>query len=145
MASTLADIILKEQRMYFIEKVKAPLIKVLVSLASHYPEPTMERVTHPNDKVLLGIWDKFFEAEDNGMREDLFKAIRKVTIGEQAHDPYYRDRMQVFFELWLEEVLKGNWKPRSLDHPVECWKADPNKRGLGYEFIVDRFYHKAGD
>ncbi len=50
--------------------------------------------------------------------------------------------MNVILELWLEEVLRGNWKPRSLDHPNECWKVDPNVRGTGYEFMKDRFYHK---
>lgn len=123
-----------------IIKVKACLTKALIQLAMRYPEPTLENVLHPNSKVLIGMWDKFFKMEDNQGRESLFKAIRRVSVDEHEHDPYYRDRMQVFFELWLEEVLKGNWKPRSFDHPWECWKND--YRGIGYEFLKDKYYHK---
>lgn len=140
--TNLSRFMLKEQRQYVIDKVKAPIMKALIILANRYPEPTMENVSHPNDKAWIRIWDKFFQMEDNYMREDLFKAIRKVSICEPAHDPYYRDRRDVLLELWLEEVLKGNWKPRSLDHPNSNWKVDPNVRGIGYEFMKDRYYHK---
>ena len=133
--------ILRTRRGFFIEKVKAPLMKALITLSNRYPEPTLENVDIPNDKVWLGVWDRFFEMEDNPGRLPLFKAIKRVMIGEQHHDIYYRDRMQVLLELWLEEVLKGNWKPRSLDHPNEYWKVDPNKRGLGYEFMKGCYYY----
>jgi len=139
--SSLSRDILKDRRQYFIDKVKAPIIKALVTLAGRYPEPTLENVTYPNDKVWIRVWDKFFWLENNPGRLSLFQAIRKVMIGEPAHDPYYRDRMQVILEFWLDEVLEGNWKPRSLDHPTECWK-NPNVRGKGYEFLKERYYHK---
>jgi len=138
----LREIILQDKRQYFIDKVKKPLMKALIVLANRYPEPTLENTTHPNDHVWIQVWDKFLKMEDNPQREPLFRAIRKVMICESSHDPYYRDRIQVLLELWLEEVLKGNWKPRSLDHPADCWRVDPNKRGKGYDFLVDRFYHK---
>ena len=131
---------LRDNRQYVIDKVKAPLMKALIILAGRYPEPTFENTTHPNDHVWLRVWDRFFQMEDNPGRDALFKAIRKVTICEPAHDPYYRDRIQVILELWLEEVLKGNWKPRSLDHPQDCWK-EPNKRGDGYKFMLNCFSH----
>lgn len=133
--------ILKERRQYFIDKVKAPIRKALVILADRYPEPTMDNVTHPNDKVWLRIWGRFFQMEDNPGREPLFKAIRKVSICEPAHDPYYRDRQQVILEEWLTEVLEGHWKPRSLDHPESNWKVDPNVRGLGYQLLKTCYYY----
>lgn len=135
------EIILKEKRQYFIDKVKAPIIKALIILANRYPEPTKENAVYPNDKVWLRVWDKFFEMEDNPGREPLFKAIRKVMICEPHHDTYYADRMNVLLELWLDEVLEGNWKPRSRDYPNYCWKADPNIRTAGYEFLKDKYYH----
>jgi len=136
------EFMLKERRQYVIEKVKAPIMKALIVLANRLPEPTMQNTFHPNTHVWLSIWDKFFEMEDNPNRESLFKAISRVQIAETEHDIYYRDRMNVLLELWLDEVLKGNWKPRSLDHPNECWKVDPNVRGDGFEFMSSRYKHK---
>ena len=139
---SLSKIILKDQRQYFIDKVKASLMKAIIILARRYPEPTKQNTFHPNSHVWIDILGKFLEMEDNPSRERLFEGARNVWVGEHETDPYYRDREQVIFELWLEEVLKGNWKPRSLDHPSECWKVDPNIRGKGYEFLAERYYHK---
>ena len=141
MGNELSQDILKTRRQFFIG-VKANLIAKLMELATEYPDPTFENTTHPNDHVWIRVWDKFFEMEDNPGRLPLFKAIRRVFIGEPAHDPYYRDRYQVILELWLTEVLKGNWKPRSLDHPEDCWKGDKNVMNPGWEFLRERFYHK---
>ncbi len=116
-------------------------MKALIVLAGRYPEPTRENTAYPNPHSWIDIWDRFFEMEDNPQREPLFRAIRKVHIAT-CEDSYYRDRMNVLLELWLEEVFKGNWKPRSLDHPTECWKVDPNIRGKGYEFLKDKYYKR---
>lgn len=167
---SLSDLMLKSPlRGYIMEKVKAPLMTNLIRFANRFPNPTRQNCKHPNSLVWLRVWDKFFQMEDNPGREPLFKAIRRVYLAalegnlpfwanipiirrlclwatrrvhicEQEHDPYYRDRMQCMFEFWLEEVLNGNWKPRSLDHPWECWKND--YRGKGYEFLKERYYHK---
>ena len=137
------DVILKDKRQYFIEKVQAPLLKAIVTLALRYPEPTNDNVLHPNAKVWLMVWDKFLAMEDNLGRLPLFEGIKRIFIGKSIEvDPYYRDRIQVILELWLDEVLAGNWKPRSADCPSDCWKVDTNIRGKGYEFLKDHYYHK---
>jgi hypothetical protein len=136
------DVILKEKRDYFIGQVKAPLMKAMVVLANRYPEPTLDNVDTQNDKVWVRVFDEFLSLEDNPGRFPLFKAIKKLFIGEAHHDPYYRDRIHVILELWLDEVLKGNWKPRSLDHPESCWKGEKNVRGAAYKFLMDCYYHK---
>lgn len=141
----LSDWMLKEQRQYVIDKIKKPIMKALVILANRLPEPTNENTILPNTQTMIRIWDKFLSMEDNAGREPLFKALKKVTVSEHEHDRYYKDRMQVWFELWMEEVLMGNWKPRSLGHPDSCWKADPDKRGIGYEFLKDKYYHNGGN
>ncbi len=135
------DVILKDRRQYFIDKVKAPLMKAIVLLAGRYPEPTVDNTDHPNDRAWLRIWDRFLAMENNPGREPLFKAMRKVIVCESHHDYYYRDRMNVILELWLDEVLAGNWKPRPADHPDICWKVDPNKRGAGFKFLQDHYKH----
>ena len=139
--TTISQDILKDRRQFFVDKVKKPLMKALITLANRYPEPTRENVKDPYALAWIDIWDKFFEMEDNPGRLPLFKAIRKVMICEPGHDPYYRDRELVILELLFEAVLEGKVKPRSLDHPQDCWKVDPNKRGLGYKFMLNCFYH----
>ena len=129
----------RDKRQYFIDKVKKPLMKALIILANRYPEPTEENVKHPNARVWLRVWDKFFEMEDNKGREPLFKAIRKVMVGELAHDSYYEDRGNVLLELWLEEVFEGNWQPRPVDYPNWGWRVDPNKRGEGFKFLQQHY------
>lgn len=138
----LRNFMLQEQRQYVIDKVKAPMMKALIILANRLPEPTKQNTNHPNTDVLIDIWDKFFQMEDNPGREPLFRAIRKIMIAENEHDPYYRDRINVFVELLVEEILNGKWRPRGLDHPPSNWKVDPDIRGAGFEFIKDRYEHK---
>ena len=139
---TLSQIVLRDRRQFFTEKVQAPMMKALTILANRYPEPTIENCKHPNSLVWLRVWDRFLSMEDNPGRIGLWQAIKRVFIGKSVEvDPYYRDREQVFHELWLEEVLAGNWKPRSLDHPQDCWKVDPNIRTTGYELLKNCFYY----
>ena len=137
-------------RQFVIDKIKAPIMNKLIHLAKLYPESTPKNCKHPNSHVWLRIWNKFLAMEGRPSvitniftqgRWALYNAIRRAFIAEHEHDDYHRDRMQVIFELWLEEVLAGNWKPRSFDHPRENWNADPNVRGIGYEFLKERFYH----
>lgn len=142
MVEFISNTILKIERQYFMDKVKAPIRKALVILAGRYPYPTKQNTSHPNSHGWIDIWDKFFQMEENEGRRPLFEAMFRILISECEHDIYYRDRMNVILELWLEEVFKGNWKPRSLDHPNQCWKVDPNVRGKGYEFLRDKYYHK---
>ena len=139
--TTISQDILKDRRQFFINKVKAPIMKALITLANRYPEPTRENVKDPYALAWIEIFDKFFEMEDNPGREPLFRAIKRVKICEPGHDPYYRDRELVILELLLEAILEGKVKPRSLDHPQDCWKIDPNKRGLGYRFMLNCFYY----
>ena len=141
--TTISQDILKDRRQFFIDKVKAPIMKALIILANRYPEPTRENVKDPYALTWIDIWDKFFEMENNLGRLPLFKAIRKVQICEPGHDPYYRDRMLVITELYLEAIIEGKVKPRSPDHPQDCWKVDPNQRGLGYEFMKMCYYYPA--
>ncbi len=134
----LSDWMLREQRQYVIHNIKKPIIKALAILASRLPEPTKGNTIYPNTHTLIDVWDQFLAMEDNPGRESLFKALEKVMVSEHEHDDYYRDRMQVFLELWLEEVLKGNWKPRYPGHPLSCWKGDV--RGAGYQFLKEKYY-----
>ena len=136
----LSDWMLKEARQFVIEH-KDLFMKAIIAFADTLPEPTKENTIIPNTYPMIRIWDKLLEMEDNPGREPLFKALKKITVSEHEHDYYYKDRMQVWLELWMEEVLMGNWKPRSLGHPDSCWKVDPDKRGIGYEFLRDRYYH----
>ena len=106
-----------------IIKVKDGLIKALVQLALGYPKPVPENVLHPNTKILIEIWDKFFEYENNKGRVSLFRAIRKIMLCEYEHDAYYRHRIDWFIEQVVKAVQSGRWYPRYHDErKSECWK-----------------------
>ncbi len=141
-------------RQYVIEKIKAPLqraiemaksfedvIQTLKESMSRCPEPTKENCHHPNTLVWMRILDKFLEMEaDNSQRKTMFRAMSKLFLVEHEHDhSYYGVRIDVILEMWLDEVLKGNYKPRSRDYPNQCWKVDPNVRGPGFEFISQHY------
>jgi len=111
-------ILMQPMRQYVIDKIKAPMLKAIVALASKYPKPTRENVVKINTLTLLDIRDKFFEYEDNPGRKALFEAIWQIFIVEYEHDIYYRHRID-----WvLEEITKSDWKPRPLGHPDKCWR-----------------------
>ncbi len=162
-------------RQYVIDKCKAPIHELLLKFARRWPEPTRQNCHHPNTLVWFDIWDKFLAMEDNPCRTDLFwalrrifllaledalgwasyilglkkpclRAIKKIFNAEYEHDhSYYGVRIDVILEMWLDEVLKGNYKPRSLDYPNQCWKVDPNVRGPGFELIKASYYRKKAE
>ena len=104
-------------RDYFIEKANRPLMKAIITLSKRYPEPTRLNCVHPNSYRLIDIRDKFFEYEDNPGRKRLFEALFRIFIVKYEHSPYFSGRMD-----WaLEMIDKLGWKPRALNHPVQCW------------------------
>ena len=112
-------------RKYIIEKVKAPLLKVIISLAKRLPEPSKENTLHPNSQKLLEIRERFFNCEENPGRRELFDAIWKIAIVEYEHDPYYRYRID-----WvLEQIFASDWSPRPVGHPLVYWKEPGNYGG----------------
>lgn len=115
-------------RQYVIDKVKKPLIKAITTLARRFPEPTRENCQHPNTLILFDIWDKFFEYEDNPRRGALFQALKRLSIAEYEHDPYYRDRIGFFIEELVKAVSDGRWQSRSI-RPMSHWK-EPGRAGV---------------
>ena len=136
-------------RQFVIDKVKRPIqnaleagesfaevMKVIKNSMTKLVPFTRQNCLNPNTLVWFTIFDKFLEMEDNPGREPIFRAVIKLFLAEEEHDhSYYGVRGDVVLELWLEEVLKGNYKPRSLDHPDSYWKSDPNSRGAGFKLI----------
>ena len=80
MADMVTWTILTSKRQYFIDKVKAPLMRSIIELARKYPEPTAENCIRPNSLVLIRIWDKILAREDNLGRDQLFRAVKKLDI-----------------------------------------------------------------
>ena len=113
-----------EMRGYIIDKVKKPLMKAITVLANRYPEPTRDNCINPNSLLLLDIQDKFFEYETNFGRIGLFKAIFRIFIGEYEHDPYYRARINWFFEEIVELTMNGKWAPRGMMRPLNFWQEE---------------------
>lgn len=104
-------------RNWVINKIKKPLMDMLVTIASKLPEPTLSNITKHNTHVLLALRDEFFKHEQNPQREALFKAVFKLFILEMEHDWYYEQRI-----CWLlEQIKKSDWEiPTEL--PSQCWR-----------------------
>ncbi len=111
-------------REYIIDKAKKPLMRAIVVLANRYPEPTRDNCLNPNSHLLLDIQDKFLEYETNSGRIELFKAIFRIFIGEYEHDPYYRSRINWFFEEIVELTMNGKWAPRGMMRPISFWQEE---------------------
>lgn len=128
-----------DTRQYVIDKVKAPLMKAILSLAKRIPEPTEENTINPNSHILMEIRDKFLEYEENPShpdkknhpldgRDHLFKGAFDLLIAEYEHDPYYRYRFDWFLEELVEMVIGGYWRPRPPEHPLTHW-SEPKRNG----------------
>ena len=141
-ADSLSRHLLQEQRQYVIDKVNLPMLKTIISLASRLKkEATKQNTFHPNTHVLIDAFDEFFQTEDIEGREPLLRAMKKIIVDKHESDPWYRDKMNHLLELLVEAILRGEWKPRPLDNSPR-WGVDATKsRGIGYEFIKDRYYH----
>lgn len=105
----------KDNREYYIEKVNKPLFKAIVLLSKRYPKPTMENLSHPNSKWLLGRLKKYLEYEGNPRVAEVVTALVRIAIAKIDHSPNWRDRAS-----WWVEDTEG-WKPRSYNHPVNQW------------------------
>lgn len=124
--SSIGRIILKEKRQYFIDMVKAPLMKVAIKLCMEYPEPTKKNTLHNNTHILIGIRDKFFEYENNAGRKPLFEAAWRIFIDEFEHDMYYRHR----FEWFIDMIKRSSWEPRIPTRPSrDMFWSEPLERG----------------
>lgn len=124
-------------RNYVQCKVKAVLLKKIISFVKKYPEPTRENCEHPNSLILFDIRDKFFEYECNPGREELFRAVFKLLIAEYEHDAYYRFRID-----WvLEQIAKSDWIPRSENIMAHWREAGRGDMGVfAPKAIRDRIY-----
>ena len=137
-ARGLSRYLLQEQRQFVIDKVKKPIVKALIILASRIKkEPTKQNTHKPTTHVWLDMCAWFFEHENNPGRRPLFKAIWKIFISENEHDDYYEHHIQLVLEKWLEAVLEGKWPPRDLDYRLGHWKEE--EPGKGYQFIKERY------
>lgn len=105
-------------RQYVIDKIKKPMMKAIITLASRYPEPIRENTRIQNTHILLEIKDKFFECEDNPCRKALFEALWKILIIEYEHDIYYRQRI----DWMLEQIIESEWDFKKKNYPEKCWK-----------------------
>lgn len=136
--------ILGWRRVYFMDKVKNPLKKALDSLTNsdkglltriialiqvvrmvrRYPEPTKENTVNPNSHVLIDIWDTFLKNEKLGISRQIWGALKKITVCEYEHDPYYKERMDTFLMLLFGKYLSGEWEFPVLLGPTSQW-LDP--------------------
>jgi len=137
----LKDDILRGRREYFKNQVKQPLREIFEEfafkhpgfirsiflickalwVARRYPEPTLGNVQKHNSKILLRIWDRFLQYEDNPNTEFIFSTIRRVMVDEYEHDDYESQRMDWFLEELVKAYNSGDWRPQAPWYPFGCW------------------------
>jgi len=123
-------------RQFFIKKVKAPLMKVLVMVAGRVPEITKENTTNINTHIMMNIFEDFFNHECNDGREAMFRAAFKIFLLEIEHDRYYRDRFNWFIEEIIKSILRHEWQPAIEGNPpLQHWRGAPLNRGGKYSII----------
>jgi len=128
-------------RNYIIRKVKEPLRSSVEEINSNiswyrkifalfklalsvfrYPQVTKGNARKQNTQVLLHIIDKFFEFENNKLREPFFRAFFKVLAGQNENDNYYGSRLCWWLEELIKSVLNGQWAARPEFYPgPEQW------------------------
>lgn len=127
-------------RQYVIDKIKAPLLKAILTLAKRYPEPTGKNCLDNNTLIWMDIWDEF--EKRNLIRTNLFAAVRRIHLCELEHDGIYRERMNLLLELWLEKVLAGKYQPRNVSTTT---RFGGRMNGRASKFLKDCYYNKGID
>ena len=123
-------------RQFFIKKVKAPLMKVLIMVADRIPEITKKNTTNVNTHILIDIFEDFFKHERNTDRDKMFRAAFKIFLLEIEHDRYYRDRFNWFIEEIIKSILRHEWQPAIEGNPhSRNWQGAPLNRGGKYSII----------
>ncbi len=117
-------------RGYVINKIKAPLMKVLIMVASRLPEVTKENTTYEGTHVLMDICDKFFSYTST--REPMFRAAFKILLAEVEHDIFYRDVLHLFIEEIIKAILAGKWPARRDEEPMSYYWSNKTPKGGKY-------------
>ena len=120
-------------RDYVINKIKAPLMKVLIMVAGRLPEVTKENTTYDGTHVLMDIFDKFFTYTNT--REQMFRAAFKIFLAEIEHDIFYRDALQIFIEEIIKKILAGKWPARRDEEPMPYYWSNKTPKGGKYSII----------
>ncbi len=123
--ATLIKEMLFYQRQYYKDKVKKPLFKAIVTLASRYKEPTREgdgQVAFENSRIRLDIQDYFLEHLK--ARHSLVAAAFRILIAQCENDGFY----EFLHDLYIVELLKRGWTPTERGFPMyRYWDGDlPN-------------------
>jgi hypothetical protein len=111
---TIIKDILFYRRKYFIEKVKAPLLKAITILAGRYPEPTKENTVWKNSRRLIDIREKLKKYHINPGRQALMDAAIKALIDEYEHDGYYAFLLDWF----IAEIAQSGWEIEERGFPM---------------------------
>ena len=101
-----------------VEKIHAAIkLLKLVPEIRELPLPTKENTRWRNTDVLIDLRDRFFEFENNGNREPVFRAVWDFLIILYDYDPYYQERIDAIFDWWLGYWQQGLWEPREPNRP----------------------------
>jgi len=161
-AASVKNDILYHRRSYFVNEVKAPLMKVIESLGSgislirsipalikacrlinKFPLPRPGESMSLNTQATLEIITLFNRYHDNPGRQPLFDALYRLIVPEFEHDGYY----STIRDWWIEEIiiaiLHGEWQPRPEGWLLSKWWKEPAPYGGKYSIVAKLIKHRA--
>ena len=136
----LKEYITDKYRHQFDDKIKAPLLRVIIRLAVHYPEPTEDNLESPNARMLLEIYRKFKKYHHNSARHTLLLSAFKILIGEYESEEYY-----AFLVDWLiSELINSGWKPEYRGFPMYKYWNGPLIEADNPDWLQKQMQDKLG-
>jgi hypothetical protein len=103
-------------------KIKSWLFNLLMfgfSLVCYlFPDPKKNTVFDRNVVTLLEYLDLYNEYEGNPRCRVIVNAVVRIVTTLMEHSPNWRDRIY----WWGEQIRKGEWNRRALNHPRNGWK-----------------------
>jgi hypothetical protein len=107
--SKLSDWMLKDHRQYVIDMVKAPLFFAIIKYGNRYPEPTHDNCNCYNSHYFIDVADELLARNTNLRLDGLFKAMKRIFIGEYEHDETYARLLD-----WIMDKLYNGIQSRKI-------------------------------
>ena len=104
-------------RQFFIEKVKFPLMTVLIAVAKLIPEITKQNTTFKNTHTLIDIFNKFWEHENRPVRKELFQSVFKLLKLEMERNLLFKTK---FKSLLKDVIILYELEPSKEELVAEC-------------------------
>lgn len=117
----LTDWMLKEHGEYVV-KVKACLLKAIITLCLRYPQPTEQNCNKPNTHFILDLEKRFFGHYTCPQRIELYRALFRLWADEYEHDDSHAKNFDYLLGELHQAILERKYKLYPPDQFTVYWK-----------------------